>query len=118
MSVTRFRKDGKTMSTESGVGSAGSQCPSALPVCKPGISTTESTMSNIQEAIALLRASGYRITKARPVKAERPALNAIGKPYSPQFDPNYRMKHKPTTAHLFKPYGRWMKFVTDRPVTL
>jgi hypothetical protein len=34
--------------------------------------------------------------KARPKpKAPRPTLNAIGRPYSPLFDPKYRLRHKP-----------------------
>jgi hypothetical protein len=36
---------------------------------------------------------------ARKPRKAKPAadvkLNAIGKPYSPQYDPKYRMKHKP-----------------------
>jgi hypothetical protein len=67
----------------------------------------------VPAAIALLEAHGYRVTKpkapapkAPAAKANgKPALNAIGKPYSPQFDPRYRVKHKTSSAHLFKPYS-------------
>jgi hypothetical protein len=51
---------------------------------------------NIEDAIACLKASGYRVTKARAARVETtPVLNAIGKPYGSNFDPNYRMKYKP-----------------------
>ena len=64
-------------------------------------------------AIALLEARGYRITKPKP-RAPRcavPVLNAVGKPYGANYDPKYRVKHRTTTAHLFKPYGNHMQFV-------
>jgi hypothetical protein len=63
----------------------------------------------IEAAIELLKANGYRVSKPR-AKA-MPTLNAIGKPYSPQYDPNYRMRYRPSMAHLFKPYGRYMQWV-------
>jgi hypothetical protein len=47
----------------------------------------------IQEAIELIQAAGYRVSRPRKVKPTISALNAIGKPYSPQYDPNYRMKY-------------------------
>lgn len=59
----------------------------------------------LEAALAVVQAAGYRITKPRAPKATAPALNAVGKPFSPSYDPNYRVKHKTTTAHLFKPYG-------------
>jgi hypothetical protein len=40
-------------------------------------------------------------------------LNAIGKPYSSSFDPNYRLKHVTSTAHLRWPYPTTMRFVDD-----
>jgi hypothetical protein len=46
---------------------------------------------------------------------KRSKLNAIGKPYSENFDPNYRMKYKPSYGHLRMPYGPSMKFVGDDP---
>ena len=39
-------------------------------------------------------------------------LNAVGKPYSPSYDPNYRLKHVTSTGHLRFPYGR-IKFVGE-----
>jgi hypothetical protein len=47
---------------------------------------------HIDEAIAVVKAAGYRVTKPRVKTA--PKLNAIGKPFSPQYDPNYRMKYR------------------------
>jgi hypothetical protein len=48
----------------------------------------------ITAAIVLLEGAGYCVTKprARAPKAERPTLNAIGKPYSPQYDPNWKRR--------------------------
>lgn len=45
----------------------------------------------------ILAQAGYTVARAKPraAKQEAPTLNAVGKPYSPQFDPNYRMKYKP-----------------------
>ena len=40
-------------------------------------------------------------------------LNAIGKPYGANYDPNYRMNHKPSYAHLRWPYPTTMRFVGD-----
>lgn len=57
--------------------------------------TIEPLSVRVLEAIALLRSEGYRVSAPRAPKAIVPALNAVGKPYSPQFDPNYRMKYKP-----------------------
>jgi hypothetical protein len=39
-------------------------------------------------------------------------LNAIGKPYGANYDPNYRMNHKPSYGHLRWPYLR-VKFVGE-----
>jgi hypothetical protein len=47
---------------------------------------------------------------------EKPrGLNAIGRPYSPSYDPAYRMKYKPSYGHLRHPYGFSMRFVGDPP---
>jgi hypothetical protein len=59
----------------------------------------------LETALTIVQAAGYRVSKPHAPKAKAPALNAIGKPYSPQYDPRYRVKHKTGTAHLFKPYG-------------
>jgi hypothetical protein len=63
-------------------------------------------MNDIQQAIALLKAAGYRVTKPRVT--ERLALNAIGKPYG-NYDPNYKIKHRVSTARLYKPYGYFLR---------
>jgi len=42
-------------------------------------------------------------------------LNAVGKPYSSSFDPNYRLKYKPSYAHLRWPNPTSMRFVGDPP---
>jgi hypothetical protein len=66
---------------------------------------------SLDQALSIVRAAGYRVSKPRTVRTgpsglARPlGLNAVGKPFSPSYDPNYRIKHKTTTAHLFKPYG-------------
>jgi len=66
---------------------------------------------NIDQAIALLKAEGFRVSKPKAKAPAKPMLNAVGKPMSPLFDPNYRIKYKTSTAHLFKPYGRHMRWV-------
>jgi hypothetical protein len=41
-------------------------------------------------------------------------LNAVGKPYSPSYDPNYRLKYKPSNSRrLYWPYPTAMRFVDD-----
>ena len=45
--------------------------------------------------------------------ATKTGLNAIGKPYSSSYDPNYRLKHKPSHGHLRVPYPTTMRFVDD-----
>jgi hypothetical protein len=68
----------------------------------------------IDEAIVLLKANGYRVTKPKPKRKDRNlGLNAVGKPYSPQYDPNYKIKHRTSTAHLRWPYSKEMRFVGD-----
>lgn len=48
----------------------------------------------IDEALAVVKAAGYRVTKPRAkLNGHAFGLNAIGKPYSPQYDPKYRMKY-------------------------
>ena len=42
-------------------------------------------------------------------------LNAVGKPYGANYDQNYRMRHKPSYAHLRWPYPFTMQFVGDPP---
>jgi hypothetical protein len=64
---------------------------------------------SLEQALAVVQAAGYRVTKPRAPKAKARMFNAVGKPFSPSYDPNYRMKHKVSTAHLFKPYGSDMR---------
>jgi hypothetical protein len=47
----------------------------------------------LSEALAMVKAAGYRVSKPR-AKAAAPTLNAVGKPYGANFDPNYRMKYR------------------------
>jgi hypothetical protein len=50
------------------------------------------------------------------VRKEKPFdLNAIGKPYSPSYDPAYKMRYRPSYGHLRHPYGFSMRFVGDPP---
>jgi hypothetical protein len=42
-------------------------------------------------------------------------LNAVGKPFSASYDPNYRLKHSVSTGHLRWPYPTTMRFVDDHP---
>jgi hypothetical protein len=48
----------------------------------------------LQEALAVVKAAGYRVSKPRAKKAEASAFNAVGKPYGANYDPNYRMKYR------------------------
>jgi hypothetical protein len=75
--------------------------------------TGEST-ATINEAIALLKANGYRVTKPRPKHKKLLGLNAVGKPYSPQYDPNYKLRYRPSYGHLRWPYPSSMRFVGDK----
>lgn len=51
---------------------------------------------SLDQALAVVKAAGYRVTAPRvrnPVRVAQ--LNAIGRPYSPSYDPNYKMKYRP-----------------------
>jgi hypothetical protein len=55
----------------------------------------ESTMTNLEHALTVVKAAGYRVSKPRASKPTATlGLSAIGKPYSANFDPNYRMKYR------------------------
>jgi hypothetical protein len=59
----------------------------------------------LNEALMMVKAAGYRVSKPR-MKKTRSALNAVGKPYGANFDPNYRMKHKPASlTRLYAPFS-------------
>jgi hypothetical protein len=49
---------------------------------------------------------------------KRPLLNAVGKPYGENYDPHYKLRHKPRTGHLRHPYPSTMKFVGDGSVKI
>lgn len=56
----------------------------------------------LQQAISVVKAAGYKVSAPRAkAKATRPALNAIGRPFSPLYDPHYRMKYKTPKAPQF-----------------
>ena len=68
-------------------------------------------MDAIQQAITLLRESGYRVTKVTPRKAV-PTLNAVGRPFSPLYDPKYKIKTPLTSiARLSKPMSHHVQWV-------
>jgi len=46
------------------------------------------------EMVAALRKEGYRVTKPRLRVAAPLGLNAVGKPYGANFDPNYKMRYR------------------------
>ena len=48
---------------------------------------------SLDQALAVVKAAGFRVSKPRS-KAKRSKLNAVGKPYSPSYDPKYRMKYR------------------------
>ena len=68
--------------------------------------------TSLETALAVVKAAGYRISKPRTkAKSKRPALNALGLPMSPQYDPNYRLKRSPTPiSRLYAPqnYFAWV----------
>jgi hypothetical protein len=63
---------------------------------------------NLDQAIAVVKAAGYRVTKPRQYtiaqRVHGKHLNAIGKPYGANYDPNYRMRTPRTRiARLLAP---------------
>jgi hypothetical protein len=64
---------------------------------------------SLDQAIAVVKAAGYRVTKPRQYTVAQRVhgkhLNAIGKPYGANYDRSYRMRYRPTLAHLSKPYS-------------
>jgi len=52
-------------------------------------------MTTLEEALAVVRTAGFKVTKPRAKKVTAPlGLNAIGKPYGTNFDPNYKMRYR------------------------
>ena len=47
----------------------------------------------LEQALAIVKAAGYRVSKPK-AKVVAKALNAVGKPYGANYDPNYRMKYR------------------------
>ena len=58
---------------------------------------------NVQLAIDLLKANGYRVSKPK-AKTVASQFNALGLPRSANYDPNYKIKHKVTSIkRLYAP---------------
>jgi hypothetical protein len=53
--------------------------------------------------------------KSRQRNGKPLGLNAVGKPFGASYDPNYRLKYKPSSAHLRWPNPTTMRFVGDPP---
>ena len=67
---------------------------------------------SLEQALAVVKAAGYRVSKPK-TKVVHNGLNAVGKPYSPQYDPNYRMRRARTNiARLHAPYGPRMRLTS------
>lgn len=49
----------------------------------------------LEQAIAVVKNAGYRVTKPKAKKAITRSFNAVGKPFSASYDPNYKMKYRP-----------------------
>ena len=55
---------------------------------------------NLETALQIVKANGYRVSKLKIEPARVPwetsrTLNAVGKPYGENYDPNYKMRYKP-----------------------
>lgn len=48
----------------------------------------------LEQALAIVKAAGYRVTKPRAEKVERPMLNALGKSFSALYDPKYKPHYR------------------------
>ena len=49
-----------------------------------------------RDAILYLTQRGFKVSRPRAAKSKgQPGLNAIGKPFGPSYDPNYKMKYRP-----------------------
>jgi hypothetical protein len=61
----------------------------------------QAKLSRAQErALTIIKAAGYRVSKLRAKTKHaqsngKPTLNALGKPLSASYDPNYQLTHKP-----------------------
>jgi hypothetical protein len=61
---------------------------------------------SLAEALAIVKANGYRVSRPRAQAPKPLGLNAIGKPYGANYDPNYRMRYRTSLAFLLKPMPR------------
>lgn len=58
----------------------------------------------LEQAIKIVKAAGYRVSKPKIKVLFNGGLNAIGKPYGANYDPNYKVKMSLTSiARLLKP---------------
>jgi hypothetical protein len=53
--------------------------------------------------LSMREASKAKPRKPKAAKAAAPALNAVGKPFSPSYDPAYKMKYKGGRMAAWKP---------------
>jgi hypothetical protein len=67
---------------------------------------------SLEQALAVVKAAGYRVTKPRSKKNGAPGLNAIGKPYGENFDPNYRMRYR--TPPLKRQMSHFLAVTAER----
>lgn len=66
------------------------------PISLEAAQSGELYMSTLEMALNLVKAHGYRVSKPKEAKAKGPlGLNAVGKPYGENYDPNYKMKYRP-----------------------
>ena len=75
---------------------------------------------SIEAALAIVKRHGYYVSKPRArvviATATIPVtkLNAVGKPYSPQYDPNWKRKTPLTSIkRLYAPYGQHVRFTQE-----
>jgi hypothetical protein len=68
-------------------------------------------MTDLEQAITLLKAAGYRVSKPRQ-KQTPIGLNAVGKPYGANFDPSYKLRTPLTSIkRLYAPFGNGIRWV-------
>jgi hypothetical protein len=80
--------------------------------------SAERNHTHLTEQVTTLGSAERSLRSASPpVRFVQPPykLNAIGKPYSANYSPNYRMNHRPSYGHLRAPYPTTMRFVGDPP---
>lgn len=64
--------------------------------------------ANVAAAMAMLEAAGFKVVKPRAVPQQRPTLNALGRPISPLYDPNYKMRTPRTTIARLAHNTGWL----------